>query len=84
MLAHLMTERDVIISLAWIIGVGTTALGVVLWALAQWVVKHIEGLRGIISIEMRAFDVRLATLETIIGVRQGNGEKHRRRTGEHD
>lgn len=76
-----MTEHDVVIALAWIIGIGTSALGAILWALATWIVKR-ESLRTLIDKEMRAFDVRLATLETIIGMREGNGAKHRRRIGD--
>lgn len=74
-----MTERDVIVAFAWIIGIGISALGMLLWALAQWVVKHIEGLRGIISIEMRAFDVRLAKLETLTGLRRQHDDDTRDR-----
>lgn len=65
-----MTERDIIIAFGWIIGVGVTALATILWALAMWVVKHIEGLRATVSEEMRSFDVRIAKLETIARVRR--------------
>ena len=80
-----MTERDIIFALAWIVGVGAGALGVILWALARWIVGHVEGLRTLIDKEMRAFDVRLAQLETETGMRRG--ERYRelddhRRPGE--
>lgn len=80
-----MSERDIINAFAWILGVGTTALGILLWALAKWVVGHIEGLRQTIGVEMRAFDVRLARLETLTGLRRQHDEDTytNRRRGDH-
>ena len=80
MLAQIaMTERDVIVALAWIIGIGTGALGTLLWALAKWIVGHIGELRSLIAVEMRAFDVRLAKLETLTGIRRHEEDFQTRR-----
>lgn len=69
-----MTEREVMAAMvqamAWIIGIGTAALGVILAGVGKWIVGHIEGLRKTVSEEMRAFDVRIARLETIARVRR--------------
>lgn len=70
-----MTERDIIVAFGWIIGIGVTALASILWALAMWVVKHIESLRATVSEEMRSFDVRIAKLETLARFhRDANGQ----------
>lgn len=72
-----MSERDIIIAFGWIIGIGVTALASILWALAMWVVKHIESLRATVSEEMRSFDVRIAKLETIARMRREDQQERR-------
>ena len=71
-------------AMAWIIGIGTAALGVLLVAIGRWIVGHIEGLRKTVSEEMRAFDVRISKLETIARMRGSEiaGDIHPRRSDE--
>ena len=76
-----MTERDIIVAFGWIIGIGVTALASILWALAMWVVKHIESLRATVSEEMRSFDVRIAKLETIARMRREDQQDRRNAQG---
>lgn len=78
-----MTDRDIISAMAWIIGIGTTALGALLFALARWVMSGLQDLRQVVSEEMRSFDVRIARLETIQRLRREEAESaHNRRAGE--
>lgn len=76
-----MTEREVMAAMvqamAWVIGIGTAALGVILAAVGRWIVSHIEGLRKTVSEEMRAFDVRIAKLETLARLRSRAGAAER-------
>lgn len=76
-----MTERDIIVAFGWIIGIGVTALASILWALAMWVVRHIEGLRATVSEEMRSFDVRIARLETAARMRREEQQDRRGNQG---
>lgn len=75
-----MNEQDLtraaIQAMAWIIGIGTTVIGIILAAVGRWIVNHIDALRRTVSEEMRAFDVRISKLETIAHLRGRDARRH--------